>query len=511
MPSAAEDADLQRFVSARWPVLVRTLVLLGCPAALASDVVATGLGRCRRGWLRTLEQDDPDVVVTRAVLAAWAQRRRGPWWTSLQASEGDLPGPDLSELDRMPPDVRAAVVLRLYTGLDRGQAQAVAGRAAGDDLPPSPDVAGLLRAAADDVPVLAPPDVQELDRARSPRHRGGRAVLMVAAVVALGLGLAAWTVIADEPVEPGVQDEANGLEPAEPTWVRNPAEVAWYADDVLHLAKGTYAVPGLRDVAIVTPGVAYGDAEGRVVHLADNGTRTLLGTKDPAAPLVVSSDLGWISWVDPVGPNPRLLVYSVGRDEIIGELDLPASRSGPGEQPDTHPVAIEREAVYFVTAEGAGAWRTTRDKGHVDRIQPPRLLDVVAQTTLSQIGEDVLAIAEPLEPRPTTIPGRGGELSEDAGLVLTRDPSSGDVVVYDVVEDRFVDVRPPGDLAVADAVLAPARAITYFALDPEGFATREGSDSHPLQAQLVTCQVDDGTCAVLASVVVDSEAPVLGR
>ena len=42
-------------------------------------------------------------------------------------------------------------------------------------------------------------------------------------------------------------------------------------------------------------------------------------------------------------------------------------------------------------------------------------------------------------------------------------------------------------------------------------ATREGSDSHPLQAELVTCQVADGTCAVLASVAVYSEAPVLAR
>lgn len=511
MQGAADEADFQGFVSARWPVLDRTLVLLGCPAALAPDVVATGLGHCRRGWRRALEQEDPDVVVTRAVLEVWAERRRGPWWTSLQAPEGDRPGPDLSDLDRMAPDVRATVVLRHYTGLDRGQAQAVVGRAAADDLPSIPDLAELVRAAAEDIPVLAPPDDQALDRAaRVPRHRG-RGVVTAAALVALGLGLAAWAVVADEPAGRGAQEGADALGPVEPTWVRNPAEVAWYADGVLHLAKGTYPLPGLRDVAIVTPGVAYGDDEGRVVHLADDGTRTRLGTKDPAAPLVVSSGLGWISWVDPAGPNPRLLVYSLGRDEIIGELDLPASRSGPEEQPDTQPVAIERDAVYFVTAEGAGAWWPTRDGGSVEQIQPPRLLDVAAATTLSQIGAEVLAIDEPLEPRPTTIPGRGGELSEDGGLVLTRDPSSGDVVVYDVFEGKFADVRPPGDLAVADAVLAPERAITYFTLDPEGFAAREGSDSHPLQAQLVTCQVDNGTCAVLASVVVDSEAPVLAR
>ena len=117
-------------------------------------------------------------------------------------------------------------------------------------------------------------------------------------------------------------------------------------------------------------GAVYGDVDGRVVHLADDGTRTLLGTKDPTARFAASDQLGWVAWVDPAGANPRLLVYDVGQAAIIGELDLPASRSGPQEEPDTHPVAIDQQGVYFVTSEGARAWRPTRDPGFIEGIEP---------------------------------------------------------------------------------------------------------------------------------------------
>ena len=82
-PRSSEEGDFQRFVGARWPGLVRTIALLGCPAGLAPDVVADGLSRCRRGWAETVEHDDPDIVVHRAVIAAWEERLRGTWWSGL--------------------------------------------------------------------------------------------------------------------------------------------------------------------------------------------------------------------------------------------------------------------------------------------------------------------------------------------------------------------------------------------------------------------------------------------
>ena len=116
-----------------------------------------------------------------------------------------------------------------------------------------------------------------------------------------------------------------GLVPVDPQRSPNPAEVAWYAEDVLHLAHATYVLPTLRDLTVLGAGAAYGDDEGRVVYLADDGTRTLLGDKDPVVPFATSDALGWVAWVDPDGPHPRLFVYDVGQAEIIGQLDLPVS------------------------------------------------------------------------------------------------------------------------------------------------------------------------------------------
>ena len=110
-----------------------------------------------------------------------------------------------------------------------------------------------------------------------------------------------------------------------------------------------------------------------------------------------------------------------------------------------------------------------------------------------------------------TVPGRGGELSEDGDHALTRSPVDGSVLVYDFDSGELLDVQPPDPLAVVDAVLAPEGAITYLTVDPDGFAAQEGSDSNPVQGELVTCRLDDGECESLASFVLDSEAPILAR
>jgi len=503
----ADEGDFRRFVGARWPGLVRTLVLLGCPAQLAPDVVAAGLSRCRKGWAGTVEHDDPDVVVHRAVLAAWEDRLRGAWWSGLvPRSEPDWPAPDLSALDRMPPEVRTGLVLRRFAGLDRHQAGAVAGRQAGDELPPDPD-ATALRAAGESVVVLAPaPDDLGVESVPWWRSRWAAAI---AGLLGLALALGGWTWWTDRAGDGDRLPVA--LSAVDPQRSRNPAEVAWYADDVLHLANATYVLPPLRDLGVLGAGAVYGDAEGRVVHLADDGVRTLLGTKDPRVPLATSDALGWVAWVDPAGANPRLLVYDVGQADIIGELDLPASRAGPQEEPDTRPVAIDQQTVYFVTSEGARAWRPTRDRGYVEELEEPALVDVSSANRMYQLDNERIRLDQPFFAVVYDVPGRGGEFSADGNYALTHSPEDRSVLVYDARSGERVDVQPPEDLDVADVVLAPEGAITYLTVDPKGFASQEGSDSNPSRGELVTCQLDDGDCEALASFVVDSQAPILER
>jgi hypothetical protein len=506
---SADEADFRQFVGARWPGLVRTLVLLGCPAELAPDVVAVGLSRCRRGWAETVEHDDPDIVAHRAVLAAWEERLRGTWWSDLPPrSEPDWPAPDLSALDRMSPEVRTVLVLRRFAGLDRHQAGAVAGRQAGDQLPPEPD-ATTLRAAGESVGVLAPaPD--DVAVGAEPWWRS-RWVAAISGLVALALALGGWTWWADRGAGDGDRQPV-ALSTVDPQRSRNPAEVAWYADDVLHLANATYVLPPLRDLGVLGAGAAYGDAEGRVVHLADDGVRTLLGTKDPAVPLVSSDALGWVAWVDPAGANPRLLVYDIGQADIIGALDLPASRAGPQEDPDTRPVAIDQQTVYFVTPEGARAWRPTRDPGFVEELDQSALVDVASANRMYQLDNERIRLDQPFFSVVHDVPGRGGEFSADGNYALTHSPEDGSVLVYDARSGKRVDVGPPvGNHAVADVVLAPEGAITDLTIDPEGFASQEGSDSNPSRGELVTCRLADGECESLATFVLDSEAPILAR
>jgi hypothetical protein len=502
--------DFAGYVGARWPSLVRTLVLLGCPATLAPDVVSTGLSRCRKGWRQASAYDDLDVVVHRAVLEAWEERLRGTWWSGLRPrSDSDWPVPDLSGLDRMPPEVRAGLVLRRFAALDQSQAVAVAGRDAGGPLPPLPDVA-TLRSMGDSLVVFAPPAEEELAAATASWWRR-RGPVTVAGLVALALVLGGGTWWANRGADDASDSERFSLDTVAPSRTRNPAEVAWYAEDVLHLANATYVLPTLRDLAVLGAGAVYGDDDGRVVYLADDGTRTLLGTKDPVVPFAVSNKLGWVAWVDPAGANPRLLVYDIGQADIVGDLDLPASRSGPQDEPDTRPVAIDQEAVYFVTSEGSRAWRPIRDPGFVEEIDQAGLLDVSSATRMFQLDPTLVLLDQPFFNEAYPVRGRGGEMSEDGDFALTRSPEDGSVLVYDTRSGEPVDVAPPRPLDVVDVTLAPEGAITYLTVDPDAFDTQEGNDSHPIRGELVTCQLDDGACESLASFVLDSEAPILAR
>lgn len=508
---SAAEGDFHRFVDARWPGLVRTLVLLGCPAGLAPDVVAVGLGRCRKGWGEIVEHDDPEVVVHRAVIGAWEERLRGAWWTALRPrAESDWPAPDLPALDRMTPAERTGLVLRRFAGLDPAQAVAVAGGEAGAALPPEPDATALRDAVVSIVVFVPDPGDLAVDAAPWWRRRWAL-VGAGAGVVALALALGGGTWWAERGADDGGR-QAVGLPAVDPRRSPNPAEVAWYAEGILHLANSTYSLPTLRHLAVLGAGAVYGDDDGRVVHLADDGVRTLLGTKDPAAQLAASDQLGWVAWVDPAGANPRLLVYDIGQGDIIGELDLPDSRSGPQEGPDTHPVAIDQQTVYFVTADGTRAWRPTRDRGYVEQLEPPPLVDVSSANRMYQLDSERIRLDEPFVFDVHDVPGRGGELSTDGNHAWTHSPEDGSVLVYDVRTGARVDVRPPEGLAVADAVLTPEGAITYLTVDPDGFAIHEGSDSNPLRGGVVTCALDTGLCETLvASVVVHSDAPILAR
>lgn len=503
--SGGED-DFTGYVGARWPALVRSVVLMGCPVDLAPDVVTTGLGRCRRGWREAAEHDDLEVVVHRAVLEAWGERLRGTWWGGLRPPKADeWPLPDLSALDRLTPEVRAGLVLRRYSSLDPAQAVAVAGRDAGGPLPNAPD-GPALRSLAESVVVYAPPAEDELVATAAARRRR---LLPVAGVLVAALVLGGGTWWANRSAD-GDSDEPAAFGLVEPKPARNAAEVAWYAEGVLHLTTATYRLSGVRQFAVLGAGAVYGDVDGNVVLLADDGTRDAIGTKDPQAPVIASDEDGQVAWVDPGGSVPRLLVYDLSQSRVITDLDLPPSATGPDEVSDTRPVAFDAEHVYYMASNGWG--KIAPGQPEAEETGTADLYDVSSSNRLYQLDDRQILLDQPFFNVTYTVPGRGGELSADGNYAFTRSPDDGSVLVYDTRSGEQVDINPPFALGVIDAVLSPPLAITYITQDPEGFAQQDGSDSNPVEGQIVTCRLgrfDFGECETPVTFVIQSEGPIL--
>ncbi|MFK4086742.1 SigE family RNA polymerase sigma factor [Kribbella sp. NPDC020789] len=135
--------DFTEYVAARWQVLVRSAVLLGCTHAEAEDLVQTVLERCLVKWKRVSAVDDRDAYVHRMLINSFLSARKRRWTGERpsaalpeQADTDRTAGVDDADLitralDRLPPDQRTAVVLRYYAHLTEQQMASVLGVAAG--------------------------------------------------------------------------------------------------------------------------------------------------------------------------------------------------------------------------------------------------------------------------------------------------------------------------------------------------------------------------------------------
>ena len=86
-----DDGDFSAYVVARWPGLVRTLVLLGCTFAQAELVATDALVRCQRSWASDRDADDIDAHVHQVMMERLGKlRRRGRL-----ADVPDVPEPPL--------------------------------------------------------------------------------------------------------------------------------------------------------------------------------------------------------------------------------------------------------------------------------------------------------------------------------------------------------------------------------------------------------------------------------
>ena len=141
-----DDGDFSSYVVARWPGLIRSLVLLGSSYADAEEVARDALARCQTTWKHDRETDDVDALVYRTVLdrLGWLerQRRRGRRSADAEAAEPPLiSDPTATDperrlalrhaladaLGRLPVEERTALVLRFVAELTEDQVADVLG------------------------------------------------------------------------------------------------------------------------------------------------------------------------------------------------------------------------------------------------------------------------------------------------------------------------------------------------------------------------------------------------
>ncbi|HEX3931948.1 MAG TPA: sigma-70 family RNA polymerase sigma factor [Nocardioides sp.] len=131
------DAAFSEYAAARWRVLVRAGVLLGCDPAAAEDLAQLTLLRCYVKWPHVERAADRHAYVARIQLNLLRTARRRRWSGERPTELPDLPTADpatrLDDADALaralaslPAAQRQAVVLRFYLQLSERQIAEVA-------------------------------------------------------------------------------------------------------------------------------------------------------------------------------------------------------------------------------------------------------------------------------------------------------------------------------------------------------------------------------------------------
>lgn len=522
------DADFAAYMAARWPSLVRTLVLLGCGRREAAEVAQTGLARCYTSWDRVRRSDDVDIHVYAVVLGCLHKhRRRVPAAPSpaapapedatddeilLHALEVQLDGLDLDE--------REAVVLRFAAELSEQQvadvldvpvdsAQARITHGLGRvDLGSAQEV---FRRASESIEVLTNPVEDVVAEARSRRQRRRRTVAggVAAAVLVLG-GLTWWT-------NRGSTDDDGPLPPAAVTREKNPVQVAWYANGRLHLEKVAVAVPAVTDLVELNGGAIYGDHKGTVAFVAADGERRRIGRKEPDSPVVASAEDGeaWVAWIDPGeegGAGPTIQVYDVSAGKLLATRDVAST--------DVHLVAIDQHQVFYEGSDGAFAW--TPGVETALKLARAGLLDVESANRAYQTGGSAGGSIEMVQSFFNVSfvrPGTGALISPGGLLVLSKVPGPGAAEgrpFRPLLYDAGSGARKPSGVGVGeravDAAFTRNNTLVYFVVQTADLAGGTDLDGNldPLLV-LRTCGTDSGQCTDLAPVPSGTDRPVLAH
>ncbi len=501
------DADFAGYVTARWPTLLRTVVLIGCPRSDAEAVVETGLAHCYLAWDRTRHVDDMDVHVYQEVLRAWHHHpirshppdEPEPIWPVLADDEHDdqamLRHAVETELVALEPQRRTAAALTLVADLSGRQVVDVLEPPGGVPPERAPRlVVDHLREASEAIEVLAAPYDRIVGRARAERRRRRRTtvlwVLGLVALAAIAVAVSLLTGGEDSPPPPDTTVVVSS----------NPVDIAWYADGRLHLERVVVEVPPLAEIAELDGGVVYADITGEVVFVSRDGARTHLGQQAVGGALAVSNATGWASWADISGDQPTIVVYDVDREALVGVLTLPYDEPDPTGPPDPTLIAIQQDAVYF--AHDGLSYRWSAPDGPARRLERPGLLDLEASARAYQDGS-AIDLVQSFFQVSFRRPGFGVTLSQGGTYALSREtrregPFS--PLLYDVRTGRRLSTGVRPDETVVDAAFGHNQTAVYFVGAPSDRAL-----------VLRSCVLGTDVCENLVPVPPSEDLPVLAH
>jgi hypothetical protein len=500
-----DDADFAAYLAARWPFLVRSLVLTGLSPAQAEDVALSGLARCRAAWRRMQEVDDVDAHVYGIVF----DKRPAPVGAPVAPADPNpseaelLLGQLVEQLAALTAEQRDAVVLSLVAGLDEGQVADVLDAPVGTVRARVADGLGLIepaalrseaafRTAAAAIDVSPDPYDGVVARSRQQRRRRLRIVAASVAVGAVVLGGGTWLTSRPEAAEP-----APRVVPS-----RNPLDISWY-DGRLHLRQVTVELPGLTSLAGIGEGVVFVDTAARVGLVSPAGDVEIVGRASAGSTVLGSGENAWAAWLEPGEDRARLVVWSVGAGEEVGSIDV---------APDTRLIAIDQDRVYAEDASGAFTWEPTESSP--ERLPEGDLADVGSATRVYQRGSRI-EMVQPFFTVSFIRPGEGAVVSPGGNFVLTHAPGASGVPgspytprIYDTRSGDRIPSGVSSHEVVVDAAFGNNHQIDYLVADVSDL---QGVDLDGARARLYvlrTCELEANTCSDVAPVRSAADRPL---
>ncbi len=363
----------------------------------------------------------------------------------------------------------------------------------------------VFRLAAEGVEVPAAPVAEVVGRARSRRSRRRRWVAGALAGVVAAVGLGTWV---------GTREAASsGPERPAVVQVENPAPVAWWANDVLHLHHVAVEMPRVEDLVQLGDGAVIGESDGGVVLVDGRGRLTTIGHKVAGAPLVASEHQGWVAWVDPRDRAPQLVVYDLEAGEVLATRNL--RYRGPrwkSLDEGSYPIAADGDRVYYSGQDGTWAWSPADG----DVVDVEGLLDVSAGTIVKAAERGRIRIVQPFFSVDYVREGLSAQLSPGGERVLTRAPGGEGpfrVLIYDTrTGERQWTGLQREDVAVA-ASLGRDGQVTYVVAhrpdQPQGTDFVRLSFTGPYE--LRTCHLEERTCVRVTKFPHTGSLPILAR